>query len=252
MTTSVTGHCACDPVNNSGTYAAASALRAGAAYSRVSDIVIQTHEGDRVTLSSSNYKAGGYEIYEALAVGKNAATRQFGGSAWFESSRELSLSVTGDLNREESRDVHRILRTLDEMMNDLAAGDLEGALAGASKFTGIDTIASFSADMSITASLDASRYSTATASMPTLPASQGGDSHRAGWIDRAADNFIWELNAKTATIGDFAETLEKHLSDWFNEKPADDEGRNKGMKWASRFARRLMDGFTPTQIEISE
>ncbi len=252
MTTSVTGHCACGPVNSSGIYAAAGALRAGAAYSRVSDIVIQTHEGDRVTLSSSNYEAGGYETYETLVVGKNAATRQSGRSAWFESSRDLSLSVTGDLNKEESRDIHRILRTLDKMMNDLAAGDLEGALAGASKFTGIDTIASFSADMSITAGVAASQYRAATTSMPTLPASQGGDSHGAGWIDRAADNFLRELNAKTATIGDFAETLEKYLSDWFNERPADDEGRDKGMKWASRFAQRLMDGFTPTQIEISE
>jgi len=252
MTTSVTGHCACDPVNSLGTYTAASALRAGAAYSRVSDIVIQTHEGDRVTLSSSNYKAGGYEIYEALAVGKNAAARQSGGSAWFESSRELSLSVTGDLNREESMDIHRILRALDEMMNDLAVGDLEGALAGASKFSGIDTIASFSADMSITASIAASQYRAGTISMPTLADSQGRDSQGAAWIDRAVETFIRELNAKTATIGDFAETLEKHLSDWFNERPADDEGPNKGMEWASRFARRLMDGFTPTQIEISE
>lgn len=241
MTSSVIGTCACSPVNTYGSYAAVTAYSAEATYSKASDIVIETLEGDRVTLSTSAYATGGYETYEAFAIGGGAAARQYGASAYFESSQELSLSVSGDLNQQELNDISKILRTLDKMMNDLAAGDLKSALAGSARFSGIDSISSFSADMSITASVAVGRYEAAAVSIP-LPAGETGDGHAVGRIDRAADNFSRGLNAKTASTGNLVETLEKYFSDWFEERSAENEGHDKGMNWASRFARRLMEG----------
>ena len=241
MTTSITGHCACEPFNVSGSYAAAGAIRSEAAYTRASDIVIQTFEGDRVTISSSSHKTGGYEVYEALAAGKNTAARQYGESTWFESHSGLSLSVTGDLSKQELGDIQKILRTLDKMMDDLSTGDLEGALAGSAKFAGIDSIASFSADMSITASIAVSSYQRVASSIPS-PVSRDGDSHALGRIDRAADNFIKGMNTKTALTGNLVSVLEKYFSDWFEKGHFERKGVQEGKEWASRFARRLMDG----------
>lgn len=241
MNTSVTGYCSCNPANTSGSYAAASAFRTDALYSKESDIVIETLEGDRVTLSTSTYAAGGYETYEAFALGPGAAAWQYGESAYFESRQELSLSVSGDLNEQELNDINKILRTLDKMMNNLAAGDLEGALAGSARFSGIDSIASFSADMSITASLAVSRYEAAAASIP-LPAAENLDGLAARRIDRAADSVSRGLNAKNPSMGNFVETLEQYFSDWFEERTSGNEDRDRGMHWASRFARRLLDG----------
>lgn len=241
MTTSITGCCACEPFNGSGSYAAAGTLRTDAVYTRASDIVIQTLEGDRVTISSSSYKAGGYEAYEALAVGKNAAARQYGESAWFESRSRLSLSVAGDLNEKELGDIQKIIRTLDKMMDDLAAGDLEGALAGNAKFAGIDSIASFSADMSITARIAVSSYQRVSTSIPS-PVSRDGGNHAFERIDRAADNFIKGMNTKTALSGNLISALEKYFSDWLEKPHFEGKGAQEGQEWASRFARRLMHG----------
>jgi hypothetical protein len=228
MTTSITGYCASAPFSGSGAYAAAGALRADAVYSRASDIVIQTQEGDRVTLSSSTYEAGGYRAYEAFAMGKNAAVRQYGESVWFESRRGLSLSVTGDLNEEELKDIHKILQTLDKMMNALANGDLEGALAGSAKFTGIDSIASFFADMRICASVAVGHCRTE-------------DDQVAKWSDRLADQFVKRLDAKAASMEKLVKTLEKYFLEWFEARPSEVGGRDSGVKWASRFAQRMMD-----------
>lgn len=240
MNTSVINPCASNPAAF-GSYAAAGAVCADAYYSKSSDIVIETLEGDRVTLSTSTFAAGGFEAYEAFAVEMGAAARQYGASAYFESRQELSLSVSGDLSQEELDDIGKILRNLDKMMNDLAAGDLEGALAGSAKFSGIDSIASFSADMSITARVAVSRYEAAAASLP-MPAGGNGRGHAYGRIDRAADDFSRVLTQKTASMGNLIGRLEKYFSDWFEERSVENEEGGKGMKWAARFARRLMDG----------
>jgi len=238
MSTSITSACACDPA---GAYAAAGAFRAESTYSRLSDIVIQTLEGDRVTLSTSAYAAWAYDTYEAFAAGGGAAFRMSGVSVWSESGASMSLSVSGDLNAEELADIGKIFRTLDKMMNDLAAGDLEGALAGDAGFAGIDSIASFSADVSITASVAVSRYEAVAASIPA-PAGQRGDGHAYGRIDRAADQFSRRLSAGPANMKNLAGTLEKYFDDWFEKRSEVKEGGDAGMKWASRFARRLMAG----------
>jgi hypothetical protein len=174
-------------------------------------------------------------------MGKGAAAWQSGTSASYESGQALTLSVSGDLNARELGDINKILKTLDKMMGDLASGDLEGALARSAKFTGIESIASFSADMSITASVAVSRYETAAASIP-MHGAEGGDGYGAGRIDRAADRFARSLNANTAPRGNLVNTLEKYFSDWFEKRSAENEDGGMGTKWASRFARRLLDG----------
>ena len=123
MSMSITGASAGDPA---GVWAAAGAFRAESTYSRATDIVIETLEGDRVTLSASAYAAGGCEAYGALAVGGGAAAWQSGASAWSESGGELNLSVSGDLSARELADFH--LHTVDEMIQKASdSGDHEKA-----------------------------------------------------------------------------------------------------------------------------
>jgi len=147
----------------------------------------------------------------------------------------------GCLLEEELADIDKILRTLDEMMNDLAAWDLEGALAGEAGFAGIDSIASFSADVSLTASVAVSRYEAAAASI-TVPADQEGNGHAYGRIDRAADHLSRGLAAGPVDMKNLAGVLEKYFADWFEKRSEWKEGGDVGMAWASRFARRLMAG----------
>lgn len=233
-----------NPVQAHGSYASASAARIDAAYSRSSDIVINTLEGDKVTISSSHFQAGGYETYEAIAMGKGASVYKYGESAYFESSRQMQISVTGDLNDEELEDIDHILSTLDEMMTDLVAGNLEKALSKSTRFMGMDAIASFAADMNVTASIAISSYETAAFSTSS-PMVDGGEANALERIDRAADTISNRLNARTASLENLVSKLDDFFTDWFDDSTPKPKDQGKGIKWASRFANRLMNGLEP-------
>jgi hypothetical protein len=147
--------------------------------------------------------------------------------------------VSGDLNARELGDINKILGTLDRMMNDLASGDLEGALSRSEKLFGIDTVASFSADMRITASVAVSRYEAAAASLP-MPGA--GENLALGRMDRVADRIAGRMDRFTPHIGNLIKTLENYFSDWFEGEISEGQEEDRGLKWASRFAKRLMEG----------
>ena len=107
-TTIPTGFNSFEPVQAYGNVVAAGGVRVDAAYSRSSDIVIQTLDGDTVTLSSSAQNTAGYETYESLAAGKGALVYRYGEASYMASSRQMNISVTGDLSREELKEINKI------------------------------------------------------------------------------------------------------------------------------------------------
>jgi hypothetical protein len=239
-----TGSGSYDPARTFGNYTYANAVQANAARSQASDIVIHTLEGDTVTLSSSTYNAGGFETYESLAASKGAYAYRYGETAYFESRRQMSTAVTGDLNQEELKDISEILGTLDDMMQDLTAGNLESALSRSSSFAALDSIASFSADLNVTATFTASRYESLSAST-SVPGTEDEESDAIGRIDQAADRISRALGTRTALLKNLVPKIEESFSDWFEKASEKSNDQAKGMKWASRFAQRLMDGLKP-------
>jgi hypothetical protein len=239
-----TGFNSYNPVRTYGNFASAGGLRVDAAYSRSSDIVIQTLDGDTVTLSSSTQNSSGYETYESLAMGKGAFAYRYGEAAYLESRQQMNISVTGDLSREELKEINKILGTLDEMMKDLLAGDLTGALSKSSRFTEMDAISSFSANMQATATVAATGYD-ATAANRSLPVTENGEAGAIEQIDQAADDISGSLNARTALLKNLVSKIDDFFSEWLEDAPAKSGKHDKGTKWASRFAQRMMDGLEP-------
>lgn len=130
-----------------------------AAVSEVSrDITLHTKEGDTVTLSMDRKTVAVYGRNARMSIGQQYAVSADGEQfeqehmasetqAWFglESSREITLTVEGDLSREEMRDIRKALRRIDRLIGksfepeaDGRRGHRPGGLARLDTLSGIE------------------------------------------------------------------------------------------------------------------
>ncbi len=108
--------------------------RISASSSESKDITIFTDEGDKVTLSYDQKTEASYENLKALSyqgafatandttVTKEKLARMQAEQFLFENSKNLSISVEGDLSEEELADIKEALGQIDEIMTDLLHG----------------------------------------------------------------------------------------------------------------------------------
>lgn len=123
------------------------------------NITIYTDEGDKVTLSYdhqtqasyANLKAlsyqGSFAVSEDTVGAKEALTRIQGEQFLFEDSRNLTISIEGDLNELEVKDIKEAIMKIDKIMTDLLhGGDTSEAMAGAEKLKDLETLSGLEAD----------------------------------------------------------------------------------------------------------
>ncbi|WP_028584876.1 hypothetical protein [Desulfogranum mediterraneum] len=114
-------------------------------------LVIQTKEGDQVTLNSSSFSQMDSFLYDS----KGLVQTEAGTALFSQQQREISLasghsfsfSVAGDLNEDELKDIEAILTGLDGVIAEMGQGDISGALDSALEMGGYDSVASFTADI---------------------------------------------------------------------------------------------------------
>ena len=135
------------------------------------DLVIETREGDRVALSSSNYSTMSAYTY----TGEGVLQTESGSALVSQNYREIALSsgqsfsftVEGDLSEEEIADIESLLKGLDKVMTKMRHGDIFGAMDKALKIGSFDSVSSYSADLSYRSSYEMSS-STYAATTETL------------------------------------------------------------------------------------
>jgi len=123
------------------------------------DITIVTEEGDRVTISSSLQSQAVYSAYggisqhtvsapsENLAMEKNELAMFEGARFEYENSRNFSISVDGDLNKQELKSIKKAVKIIDKIMTDILYGkNIPEGLAKALKIGNLDSIASLEAN----------------------------------------------------------------------------------------------------------
>ena len=109
-----------------------------------SDFTIVTAEGDKVTLSASRSAELSFSTYDS--AGKTRGSKGLS-EAKFSASREFSLAIEGDLNKEELKDIRRAIKTVMKSAGDVLKGDTEHAAERVSKLGKLDTLASIDADV---------------------------------------------------------------------------------------------------------
>jgi hypothetical protein len=137
------------------------------------DLVLETKEGDKVTLSANSYSRMDAYLYDSKGMVQNEA----GNALYSESIREITLasghsfsfSVEGDLNEDELADIESLLQGLDGVIYEMKQGDMFGALDEAMGMGGYESVASFEANISYQQSYQMTSTA-AAATTQTFPA----------------------------------------------------------------------------------
>jgi hypothetical protein len=150
-------------------------LRMAAVTEHGQDIVLHTKEGDTVTLSLERKTVAVYGRDARLSLQRYAAVDDGGRQAavgdlaaesreWFgfEDRREFALSIEGDLNRNEVRDIRKALQRIHRLM-DRTFGRVPGKAASRAGLAGLESLAGVEVRAQETRSLLATRSTSVTA-----------------------------------------------------------------------------------------
>ena len=206
---------------------------------RQMDIELVTAEGDKVTLTMDSRAAGLHAAFEdvrtdgsgAMAYNKSELTMGL-------YQREMSFTVEGDLSTAERRDIKKVLKTLDKMMNRFLNGKLRPATTQARKLQGLNTIADLDVHISMenrtlaaTQSLTAATYN--RLGMPSAPLADAPESSisvPAAETDVVADAMAEEIRSAPVPVHRMMRFVNQLLDDY--RRQAED---------LNRFGRRIMD-----------
>jgi len=140
---------------------ASQSLRLAAVSEISKDITLYTKEGDTVTLSMDRETVAVYGRDARMAIdqqyavnadgdhfaheGVDAETREWFG---FESSQEISVTVEGDLSREEMRDIRKALRRIDRLIGKSFGPEGAGRRGhGSAGLSRLDTLSGIEVDV---------------------------------------------------------------------------------------------------------
>jgi hypothetical protein len=130
------------------------------------DITLYTDEGDRVTISAGQQSQAFYSNYAGFSNERitgshdRYAFNQYKTAAFqderfrYESGEHLSISVDGNLNEQERKDIGKALKTIDKIMTKvLAGGDITKGLARALRLVNRGSISAIEANYSYAKSM---------------------------------------------------------------------------------------------------
>ncbi|NLD39301.1 MAG: hypothetical protein GX654_20795 [Desulfatiglans sp.] len=154
------------------------------------DITIVTDDGDRVTISSSNSLETSYATYSGLLRSGSALINAEGYEYTSKLSSSLSLSITGDLDKEEYEDVLAAVKTIESLMEKSFTGSVDDLNKLAKEFVGLDSLSSLDAAISVEESMS---YEQVQAVVSEAVESKGeGRKGRSEWakMDHALDTIL--------------------------------------------------------------
>jgi hypothetical protein len=203
------------------------------------DIELVTAEGDKVTLSVDSRAAGLYAAFEdAQTNGAGAGTYAKSELTMGLYQREMSFTVEGDLNAEELRDINKVMKTLDKMMNRFVNGKLRPMAAQARKLQGLNTIAALDVQISLESRtlVATQRQAAATydrlgmQSAPRAESPESGIPMPAAEADAVADAMAEEIQSVPTPAERMMQFVNQLLDDY-----------RRQMEDLNRFGRQIMD-----------
>jgi putative lipoic acid-binding regulatory protein len=116
-------------------------------------LTIQTREGDVVTLSASSFSE--MDAYEYSSRGEVSSKHGQVQASYTEreitltTGESFSFSVQGDLNEQELADIEAIVKGIDEIIGEMAEGDMGDAISKAMSMGTYDSVSMYEADISV-------------------------------------------------------------------------------------------------------
>lgn len=161
------------------------------------DITILTEDGDRVTITSNQQSQASYSSFSAIrhqssyvefgnmAVDQNRYAMFQDERFEYENSRRFSISIDGDLNEHELKDIRKAIKAIDKIMkNILYGGDIAQGVEKALQLVKLDSISGIVANY---------RYENAI-STEKMEVKEVSSYNRDGQIERLLPGFNREID----------------------------------------------------------
>ena len=114
-------------------------------------LTIKTKEGDVVTLTSSSYAQLDAFLYNSKGVLQTDSGKVLASLNQREitltNGESFSFSVEGDLSEQELLDIEAIVKGIDEVISQMAGGNMDDAVEKALSMGGYDTVSMYAADI---------------------------------------------------------------------------------------------------------
>jgi Zn-dependent M32 family carboxypeptidase len=207
------------------------------------DITIITDDGDRVTISSEKSLEASYSTYSGLLRSGSSSVKAEGYEYMSKLSSSLSLSITGDLDKEEYEDILSAVKTIESLMEKPFTGSMDDLGKLANEFGGLDTLSSLDASIKVEESMS---YEQVQAKVSELDESKGeGKKGRNDFakLDHALDSILKSARKSGKSHGDVRGMMDNYLSgllDMFsNKSEKNNDARKAGEEVKDMIMNRL-------------
>ncbi len=129
---------------------------------RSKNITINTSEGDVVTISSLEEFHTGYYSYQDVTSKNGNISFQESKQLEISSEKMFSLSVEGDLSKQEIKEIKKSLKLVSKILSGYESGDIKKVLKNISKIGNLDTIANLEAAIQQVSSISYEQQSIAS------------------------------------------------------------------------------------------
>ena len=202
------------------------------------DLTIVTKEGDRVTLSVDSSFEAAYATYNRKAQMDGVYTETRGQIRAVNAEREISITVEGDLNDAERKEIKRIMHEIFKMIKNFLSSPDEKPAVSDLKNIELDTLADVEAKIEVKKSvLQANHVSARTVTTSSIPKGESID------VPEPVDRLI---NRMSAAVKNSKIEHDKFLN-FFDRDPSrmTDEylNRDPGARHMRKMVRRIMATF---------
>jgi hypothetical protein len=125
-----------------GNYQACQTKAGSVSLNRSMDLTITTDEGDTVTLGMASAVETNVGIYRSIYAEEGRATAARTAFFNFSSDQKVAITVAGDLNEAELKDIRDALKAVGSMISDFLSGDRPEMVKEGERLKALDTVAS--------------------------------------------------------------------------------------------------------------
>ena len=219
------------------------------------DISLVTAEGDIVTISLDSFLEESYTGYNSKGHMGGIATKTQMETFGSFSSREMLLTLEGDLNEEELADIQRVLGQIESLASDFFTGEIDEVVAKAMQFGDMGSIVGLQANLEYTYSMSIERQYTAkmtgTTSEPPETVTEKERPMAGDNVRRLIDEMIKTVGDSNVKPGKMAKVLPKFIDYLFDKYLAEDDSSGPNQEMAKSIKSELLQALPEKMISNS-
>ena len=203
------------------------------------DITIITDDGDRITISSDTSMESSYTSYSGLLRSGYSSVKAQGYEYQSQLHSNFSMSIVGDLDKEEYDDIISALETIDSVMESVSSGNMVDLQSIAEKFGGLESLSGLTASIQVEESMS---YKQAQSKVSEVNESEGRANkghNRADKLDHALDRILHSGKKHGKAHGRVKHLMNDYLSEMLDSFTKKSE-KNKHNREAGELLKDLI------------